>query len=349
MTFLWPQSLWTMFALPLLPALYLWLLRRRHQAALRYSNLEVVRAAAGNPWRRHVPPALLLLACALLALALARPTAPVTLPWARTTIMLAMDVSRSMRVTDVKPSRMEAAQEAAKMFLRELPKNIDVGLVTFAGSTQVAQRATLDRASLVSAIDAFQMQIGTAVGNAIVLCLAELFPEHGIDLEGMTFGARPNKALGRDEKEKGKEKAAPLQITPVAPGSYDAAAIILLSDGRRTTGIDTLQAAKMAADRGVRIYVVGLGTPDGHVAADEGMAIYLKLDEPTLREVARMTGGEYHHAGTAEMLRTVYQDLGSRLQVQTRETELTGVLALAAGVLVAAAAFLSVLWFGRVT
>ena len=347
MNFLWPQSLWLLLALPLLPVLYLWLLRRRGKPALRYSNLDIVRAAASRPWRRHVPPALLLLACLLLAVALARPTAPVTLPWARTTIMLAMDVSRSMRVNDVKPSRMEAAQEAAKMFLRELPRNIDVGLVTFAGSTQVVQRATLDRTALVGAIDAFQMQIGTAVGNAIVMCLAELFPEHGIDLEGMTFGPR-QAARNRDERGKEKEKPAPGQITPVAPGSYDAAAIILLTDGRRTTGIDTLQAAKMAADRGVRIYVVGLGTPDGHAYADEGMAIYLKLDEPTLREVARLTGGEYHHAGTAEMLRSVYQDLGSRLQVQTRETELTGLLALAAAVLVMVAAGLSVRWFGRV-
>ena len=343
MNFLWPQYLWLMLALPLLPALYLWLLRRRGKTVLRYSNLAMVRAASGRQWRRHVPPALLLLACSLLAFALARPTAAVTLPWARTSIMLAMDVSLSMRVTDVKPTRLVAAQEAAKMFLRELPKNIDVGLVTFAGSTQVAQRATLDRASLVSAIDAFQMQMGTAVGNAIVMCLSELFPDHGIDLGDMTFGSR-QKVRGPGEKE----KPLPKQITPVAPGSYDAAAIILLSDGRRTMGVDTLEAAKMAADRGVRIYVVGLGTVDGEAAAPEGMAIYLKLDEPTLREVARMTGGEYHHAGTAEMLRTVYQDLGSRLQVQTRETELTALLALGAAMLVMAAAFLSVLWFGRI-
>ena len=255
--------------------------------------------------------------------------------------MLAMDVSLSMRVTDVKPTRLVAAQEAAKTFLRDLPKNIDVGLVTFAGSAQVAQRATLDRASLVSAIDAFQMQMGTAIGNAIVLCLAELFPDHGIDLGDMTFGPR-QKARSLDDKD----KPPPKQITPVAPGSYDSAAIILLSDGRRTTGVDTLEAAKMAADRGVRIYVVGLGTVDGDAAAAEGMAIYLQLDEPTLREVARMTGGEYHHAGTAEKLRSVYQNLGSRLQVQTRETELTALLALVAAMLVLAAVSLSVLWFG---
>ena len=152
-----------------------------------------------------------------------------------------------------------------------------------------------------------QMQRGTAIGSAIVLCLAELFPDHGIDLAEMTFGRSARGAAWTT-----RHKPPPKQIEPVAPGSYDAAAIILLSDGRRTTGVDTLEAAKMAADRGVRIYVVGLGTPDGHAAQGDGMAIYLQLDEPTLREVARMTGGEYHHAGTAEALRSVYQKLGSR-------------------------------------
>jgi Ca-activated chloride channel family protein len=289
-----------------------------------------------------VPPALLLVACGVLLFAAARPTAVLTLPWTRSSIILAMDVSLSMRVTDVKPTRLAAAQEAAKLFLRELPKDIDVGLVTFAGSAQVAQAATLDRASLVSAIDAFQMQIGTAVGNAIVLCLAELFPDHGISLGDMTFGAI-QKARSRERKD----PPPPKQITPVAPGSYDSAAIVLLSDGRRTTGIDTLEAAKMAADRGVRIYVVGLGTVDGAAASADGMALYLRLDEPTLREVARMTGGEYHHAGTAETLRSVYQNLGSRLQVQTRETELTPMLAVLGAALVVAAASLSLLWFGR--
>src|SRR6185436_8381854 len=146
-----------------------------------------------------------------------------------------------------------------------------------------------------------------------------------------------------------RDRARPLPITPVAPGSYDSAAIVLLSDGRRTTGVDTLEAAKMAADRGIRIYVVGLGTIDGHVAAGEGLAIYMQLDEPTLREVARMTGGEYYHAGTAEDLRSVYQNLGTRLQIQTRETELTGLLAMAATILMVTASSLSVLWFGRIS
>ncbi len=343
MNFLWPQTLWLMLVLPLLPAVYLWLLHRRGKPTLRLGSLGVVRAASSPQWRRHVPAVLFLSAIAVLLLATARPTARVTLPWARSTIMLAMDASLSMRVADVEPTRMVAAQQAAKAFLLELPRNIDVGIVTFAGNAQVAQQPTFDRPSLVGAIDAIQMQLGTAVGSAIVLCLAELFPDHGIDLEAMTLGPRP-KARSLDERD----KPPPKQITPVAPGSYDAAAIILLTDGRRTMGVDTLDAAKMAADRGVRIYVVGLGTVDGHLTAGAEMAIYLQLDEPTLREVARSTGGEYHHAGTVEELRSVYQQLGSRLQIQTRETELTSLLAVLGALLVVVAASLSLLWFGRI-
>jgi Ca-activated chloride channel family protein len=337
-----------MLLLPLLPALYLWLLRRRARQAIVWSSLRVVREAAGPQWRRHVPPALILLALALLLLALARPTASVPLPWTKSTILLAMDISRSMRVQDVQPSRMEAAQAAAKAFLAEVPRHIEVGLVTFAGTAQVAQRATLDRPSLVSAIDAIQMQYGTAIGNAIVVSLAELFPDHGLDVGEMTFGASRRGPDAKKAIDNGKPP--PKEITPVPPGSYDAAAIILLSDGRRTTGVDTIEAAKLAADRGVRITVVGLGTPDGHnaYAGGEGMAIYLQLDEPTLKQVAQMTGGEYHHASTAEKLRSVYRQLGSRMQVSRRETELTGLLALVAALVLIAGAGLSVLWFARV-
>ncbi|GAB3645489.1 VWA domain-containing protein [Ramlibacter alkalitolerans] len=340
MSFLWPQYLWLMLALPLLVAGYVWLLRRRVKAAVRYSSVAVVRKAAARNWRRHIPPALLLLALGGMVFASARPTARVPLPWARSTVMLAMDISLSMRVSDVKPTRMAAAQDAAKLFLHELPKNIEVGLVTFAGSSQVAQASTLDREALVSAIDAIQMQYGTAVGNAIVLCLAELFPDQGIDLGEMTF---PSKQRGRSLDDKPKPPPA-RQVAPVAPGSYDSAAIILLSDGRRTTGVETLEAAKMAADRGVRVHVIGLGTVDGAAASAEGLPIYMQLDEPTLREVARLTGGEYHHAATAETLRSVYENLGSHVQVLTRETELTALVALVAALVAVAAAGLSVLW-----
>ncbi|MCP5271437.1 MAG: VWA domain-containing protein [Burkholderiaceae bacterium] len=344
MQFLWPHNLVWML-LPLLPLAYLWLLRRRGKVAVRLSSLHIARAAVRPGWRRHLPPALVGLALALLLLALARPVAPITLPWARSTILLAVDISRSMRVEDVKPSRMVAAQEAAKAFLAEVPARIEVGLITFAGTAQVAQQATADRAALVQAIDAVQMQFGTALGNAIVLCLAELFPEHGIDLAEMTFGTR-RAARSLDAPPPGRAPRAP--FTPVRAGSFDAAAIILLSDGRRTTGVDTLLAAQMAAERGVRIHVVGLGTPDGHAAMGDEMAMFLQLDEPTLRKVAEITGGEYHHAATAEALRGVYQTLGSQQQLRRRETELTALLAAAAALALVAGAGLSLLWFGRV-
>lgn len=339
MYFLWPHYLWLLSLVPLATAGYLWLAWRRRRQVSRYAGL--VRAEA-RPWRRHVAPVCLLIAAALLLLAAARPVARVTLPWSRSSIVLAMDVSLSMRVTDVKPTRLVAAQEAAKSFLRELPKGIEVVLVTFAGSSQVAQKSTLDRDLLVAAIDGFQMQMGTAVGNAIVQSLAELFPEHGLDVGEMTYGKKKSRSL--DEAN----KPPPPPFTPVAPGSYDAAAIILLSDGRRTTGIDTLEAAKLAADRGVRIYTVGLGTTDGEAMGAEGMPIYLRLDEPTLREVARMTGGEYHYAATAETLKVVYETLGSRMQVQTRETEISGPLSLLAALIMLGGSALSVGWFGRV-
>ena len=346
MQFLWPHNLGWMLLLPLLPLAYLWLLRRRGKPALRFPSLQVVRAADERPWRRHLPPALVFAALGLLLLALARPTASLVLPWTRSTILLALDISRSMRVEDVKPTRMVAAQEAAKAFLAEVPRHIEVGLVTFAGTAQVAQQATLDRTSLVAAIDAIQMQYGTAIGSAIVVSLAELFPDHGIDLGDMTFG--PRRAARPRADPAAPPAPAPVPITPVAPGSYGPAAVILLSDGRRTTGVDTLEAAKMAADRGVRIHVVGLGTPDGHTAMGEGMAMYLQLDEPTLREVARLTGGEYHHAATAEALHGVYRHLGSRTQLSARDTELTALVALLAALFLAAGAGLSVWWFGRV-
>jgi Ca-activated chloride channel family protein len=343
LSFVWPLALWCLLLLPVAVAAYGWLLRRRRRHILRVSSLGVFVQARGPAWRRHVPPALVLLALALMLVALARPAARVALPWARSTVILAMDVSLSMRVADVAPTRMVAAQQAARSFLQDLPAHIEVGIVTFAGTAQVAQQITPDRNATLGAIDGIRMQMGTAIGSAIVVSLAELFPDHGIDLGSMLFGPQ-RQARSLDERP----KAAPKVITPVAPGSYDAAAIILLSDGRRTMGVDTLQAAQMAADRGVRIHVIGLGTPDGHLSEGPGMAIYLQLDEPTLREVARKTGGEYHQAATAEALRNIYLGLGSRIQAKARETEVGALLALLSAALLALASGLSVLWFGPV-
>jgi len=346
MTFLWPQFLWLLLALPLLVLLYLWLLRRRRALALRYASLSIVKEALGKGpgLRRHIPPVLFLLALAAMLLAAARPFAVVTLPSDQETIILAMDVSGSMRATDVKPNRLVASQVAAKAFLEELPRKVRVGIVAFAGTAQVVQPPTLSREDLVAAIDKFQMQRATAIGSAIVIALAELFPDQGIDLDTVARASGRPRAMAIDAAPKKPQK----EFTPVAPGSYSSAAIILLTDGQRTTGVDTLEAAKMAADRGVRIYTVGIGTVDGETIGFEGWSMRVRLDEETLKKIALQTQGEYFYAGTAENLKAVYEKLGSRLTVEKKETEISGLLALAAAVLALLSGGLSLLWFHRV-
>ena len=348
--FLWPQLLWLLAVLPLLVLLYWWILRRRKKVALRYASLSIVREAMGRAqtWRRHIPPFLLLLAFAAMLMAAARPVATITLPSTQQTIILAMDVSGSMRATDVLPNRLVASQNAAKAFLKELPRHVRVGIVAFAGSAQVVQPVTLSREDLNTAIDKFQMQRATAIGSAIVVALSELFPGQ-VDLASVTYGRAndPFAAQGR-AIDQPKAEAEKKPFVPVPPGSYSSAAIILLTDGQRTTGVDTAEAAKMAADRGIRVYTVGVGTVDGEVIGFEGWSMRVRLDEETLKTVARETKGEYFYAGTAENLKQVYESLSTRLTVEKKETEVSGLLALAAAVLVLLSAGLSLLWFNRV-
>lgn len=348
MHFLWPQFLWLLLLMPLLVLLYVWLLRRRKKTVLRYASLSIVREAMGvrQGFKRHLPPLLFLLALGALVVASARPMAVISLPSQQETIILAMDVSGSMRATDVQPNRLVAAQNAAKAFIADLPRHVRVGIVAFAGTAQVVQPATLSREDLVVAIDKFQLQRATAIGSAIVVALAELFPDAGIDVGAMTYGReRPRGVpLDKDLGSKDETKA----FTPVAPGSYGSAAIILLTDGQRTTGVDTLEAAKLAADRGVRVYTVGVGTVDGETIGFEGWSMRVRLDEETLKAVATRTEAEYFYAGTAEHLRKVYETLSSRLTLEKKETEISALLALAGALLALVSAGLSLAWFNRV-
>ena len=347
MNFMWPQFLWLLLAVPLLVLVYLWLLKRKKKLTLRYASLSIVKEAMGTSmrWRRHIPPVLFLLAIAAMLVAASRPFAVIALPSTQETIMLAMDVSGSMRATDVKPNRLVASQNAAKAFLNELPRTVKVGIVAFAGSAQVVQPATLSREDLVAAIDKFQLQRATAIGSAIVVSLAELFPDEGIDLSAMTYGSGRPRSVAIDQTPKPGGKKA---FVPVAPGSYSSAAIILLTDGQRTTGVDTLEAAKMAADHGVRVYTVGIGTVDGETIGFEGWSMRVRLDEATLKAVALSTQAEYFYAGSAETLKKVYEKLSSRLTVEKKETEISGLLALLAAVLAITSAGLSLLWFNRI-
>jgi len=341
MSFMWPDLLWLLLALPLLVALYLWLLARRKKNTVRFASLAMVKQAVGKGagWRRHVPPLLLLLALATLLVATARPVALVTLPSQQETIILAMDVSGSMRATDVLPSRLVAAQEAAKAFVKDLPRTVRVGVVSFAGTAAIVQPPTINREDVAASVDRFQLQRATAIGSGIVLSLAALMPDAGIDLSEITeahsMPLDPNAGKKPD-------------FTPVPPGSYESGAIILLTDGQRTTGPDPLDAAKMAADRGVKVFTVGIGTKEGETIGFEGWSMRVRLDEETLKNIASATRAEYFFAGTAEDLRKVYEGLSSRLVVEKKETEISSLFAAAAAVLTVIAAGLSVAWFGRV-
>ncbi len=341
MTFIWPEMLWGLIALPLLVLLYVWLQRRRKKTTLRYASLGLVREALGKSvaWRRHLPPGLLFVAIGALLIAAARPAAVITLPSQQETIILAMDVSGSMRAADVLPDRITAAKEAAKSFVAELPRSVRIAVVQFAGTAAVVQAPTLSRDDVVAAIERFQLQRGTAIGSGIVLSLATLFPDSGIDLSQIT-GQR---AMPPSPNDKPKP-----EFTPVPPGSYPSAAIILLTDGQRTTGPDPLEAAKMAADRGVRVYTVGVGTKEGETIGFEGWSMRVRLDEDTLKGIATITRADYFYAGTAEDLKKVYQGLSTRLIVEKKETEISALFAAFGALLVVLAASLSVWWFGRV-
>jgi Ca-activated chloride channel family protein len=350
MGFLWPDLLWLLVSLPALVGAYLLLLRRRKRAALAYASLSMVREAMGarQTVRRHLPPLLFLLGLMLMIAATARPTAVITLPSQHETVILAMDISGSMRANDIEPSRIAAAQAAARAFVSEQPRRTRIGVVTFAGTAAVAQAPTQNREDILAAIDRFQLQRATAIGSGILVSLKAIFPDADFDLRA----ANPRRDPAQDS-----QRAAPLDplrepekpgIQPVAPGSYSSAAIILLTDGQSNVGPNPIEAARMASERGVRVFTVGFGTAEGEILRFEGWSMRVRLDEETLKTIADLTRGEYYYAGSASDLKKVYQSLSSRLVLETKETEITALFCAAAAVMVISSALLSMLWFNRI-
>jgi len=347
MTFLWPNLLWLLLAVPLVVAAYWWLLRRKKQAAVRYASLGLVKAAIGrgHGFRRHVPPALFLLALILMIASIARPAAVVTLPSTHEVVILAMDVSGSMRAADVEPNRITAAQNAAKQFINDQPRSAKVGIVTFAGAAALVQPPTQNKEDLLAAVDRFQLQRATAIGSGILVSLKAIFPDVEFDLRGSN--PRPESQRGARALDPSKSADAK-DVKPVPPGSYSNAAIILLTDGQTTTGPDPIEAARMAADRGVRVFTVGIGTPAGEVIGFEGWSMRVRLDEESLKTIANVTRGEYFYAGNAVDLKKIYENLNTKLVMEKKETEITALFAAVATVLALVAAMLSVMWFNRI-
>jgi Ca-activated chloride channel family protein len=339
MKFLWPEFLWLLLVLPAAVAAYLFLLHLKKKAAVRYASLAMFKEAIGNGlwWRRHVPPAILLLALAVMIAAIARPAAVITLPSQHETVILALDVSGSMRAHDVEPNRLAAAQAAARSFVAEQPRSTRIGVVAFAGSAALVQPPTSNRHDVLAAIDQLQLQHATAVGSGILVSLKAIFPQAEFDLPPRRSPVAMRERAHADPNFK-----------PVPPGSFTSAAIILLTDGQTTTGPDPVEAARLAAERGVRVFTVGVGTDNGQILTGEGWSMRVRLDEDALKAIADLTRGEYFYAGNATDLKKVYQSLHSKLVMEKKETEITALFSAVAAASVLLAAGLSLLWFNRI-
>ena len=230
-----------------------------------------------------------------------------------------MDVSGSMRAADVEPNRLTASQVAAKAFVNEQPRNARIGVVSFAGTAALVQPPTQNREDIVAAIDRFQLQRGTAIGSGIIVSLATIFPDAGIDI-GAAHLRRASRAARRSTRRRTGQAA---RSSRCRRARTRRRSIILLTDGQRTTGPDSIEAAKMAADRGVRVFTVGVGTPQGEIIGFEGWSMRVRLDEETLKQIANITHGEYFYAGNAVDLKKIYENLNSRLVMEKKETEIS--------------------------
>ena len=339
MTFLWPEALGLLATLPVLVALYVLFLRRTKKAALRYASLSMVKEAmAGRALRRHVPPLIFFLALVAGFLALARPAAVMRMPSLYETVVLSIDISGSMKAKDVDPDRITAAQEAAKAFVTHQPTSTRIGVVAFGGTTALVQPPTQNREDVLAAINRLQPQRAAAIGAGILVALKAIFPDMEVDLRSSRTDTPPAHAPN-------PYKPTP---KPVTPGSYGSAVIILLTDGQNTSGPNPIDAAKMAADRGVRVYTVGIGTAAGARLQFDGWSMHVRLDEETLRHVANITRAEYFFTDNAVDLKKIYNTLNARFTMEKKQTEITVFFSAAATFLALLASALSIAWFSRI-
>src|SRR5438067_853907 len=334
MSFIWPPMLLSLLLLPLGVALYVRLQRRRRRLAASYGSLGLVQEAAGRRLggRRHVPPALFLLGLTLLAVALARPRTVLSLPKVEGTVILAFDVSGSMAADDLKPTRMEAAKAAARAFVQRQPRTVQMGVVAFSDSGFSVQAPTNDQDAILAAIDRLAPARGTSLANGILVSLNTIAAADGRQTPRLYSNLTPTPTP---------------TPTPVPKGTYAPAVIVLLTDGENTAPPNPLAAAQVAADRGVRIDTVGIGSAAGATLRVEGFAVRTRLDEATLQQIAQLTDGAYYNAEDEQDLRAIYENLGSRLVSKPELTEVTSILAGAGLLALLAGGACSLLWFSR--
>ncbi|HEU4671886.1 MAG TPA: VWA domain-containing protein [Candidatus Limnocylindrales bacterium] len=310
MSFAWPFALALLLLVPLGAAAYVALGRRRRAGVEAAGGLGRAIATDGSSRRgRGVGPAFVLGGLAIVVLALARPQAVLSVPRLEGTVVLAFDVSRSMAATDFSPSRIEAAKAAARSFVEHAPPTVQIGVVAFSDSGVSVQVPTSDSAAVAAAIDRLTPQRGTSVAGGIEASLAAI-----ATAENPTAGYYSNRSPGPSP-------------SPVPPGSHASALVVLLTDGENNERPDPLGAARDAANRGIRIDAVGLGTAEGTNLQIDGFTVFTRLDETALRSIADTTAGTYYDATDAAALTGVYDQVANALVVKPETTEVTAPVA----------------------
>jgi Ca-activated chloride channel family protein len=318
--------------LPLGIIFYIIWQQRRRRVVAAYGSFGFGPQAAGGPGRRrHIPPLLFLAGFTLLLLALARPEMVVQLPQVEGTIILAFDVSGSMAADDLEPTRMEAAKSAARQFVAEQPPTVLIGVVAFSDSGFAVQAPTDDREEILATIDRLGPQLGTSLANGIFASLNTLTPEE-----------EPAARLYSD-----LTPTPTPPPTPVPAGVYAPAAIVLLTDGENNEMPDPLAAAQTAADQGVRIYTIGIGSATGTTLQIDGFTVHTRLDEAMLQRISELTGGTYHNAVNEKDLATIYGNLDPQLVVKPEKLEITSVLAGISILVLLTGGAVSLAWFNR--
>ena len=320
----------------LIPLFVLWYLRmqqRRRQMVAHFGNSGFAQGALarGLGMRRHIPPLFFLLALAILIVALARPKTVVSLPRIEGTVILAFDVSGSMAADDMAPTRMDAAKVAVEDFVQRQPPTVQIGVVAFSDSGLSVQAPTDDQGAVLGAIQRLTPQRGTSLANGILASL-NLIAVSGQEDTSYYSNLTPTPAPSP---------------TPVPQGTYTSAVIILLTDGENNENPDPLQAAQAAADRGVRVYTVGIGSPQGTNLQINGFTVHTQLDEATLQQISQITGGTYYNAETEEDLLAVYDNLSPQLVIKPQELEVTPLFAGVGILILLIGGALSLSWFGR--
>jgi Ca-activated chloride channel family protein len=335
MTFIWPAMLWSLLTVPIIVFLYLRMQKRRAQYAVRYGSLGLVQQASGRGVgsRRHIPALLFLVGLIILFLALGRPQMMIGLPKVQGIIILAFDVSGSMSADDFAPTRMDAAKAVAKNFVARQPSTVQIGVVAFSDSGFSTQLPSNDQAAILAAIDRLQPQRGTSLASGIIVSLNTI---------ANVTGQQPIIGINNDS-----ESSASTPV-PVPASADNSAVIVLLTDGENNMDPDPLVAAKLAADRGVPIHTIAIGSVEGVNLTVNGFTVHTQVDEATLQQISKITDGLYFNAKTEEDLRAIYKSIEPGFNFKKEKTEVTAVFAGLGILVLLTGGMLSLIWFSHV-